>query len=508
MLQPQTPQLLLFTGMAFMALSIVFAVYKRYSLAMLFLLAGGLIARMGMAQLDPFLNLWDERYHALVAKNMMHHFLIPTLYERDLMPYDFREWTGNHIWLHKQPLALWQITLSYIIFGVNPFTTRIPTVILSSALIPVIYRMGVLTTDKKLGYIAALLFASSYYALNFCTGALAVDHVDMAFVAYVTLSFWAWMEYEASAKRNWVVFIGVFSGLALLTKWFTGLIVYAGWLMVIFLSPVKRVQWKSFIDPAISFCISLAIFIPWQLFIFSAYPDEARYEYKFNREHLFRAIEGHSGNSWFYFSHFADNYGTAAPFLFPAGLLLLIFTTRNKSIRNFLIANLVICYLFFSFVALTKMLSYCYIVLSVVFLSMASVIKRIIPDTNNTEGPLQKAFGVVVLLLSVWFSFNTGRIKQEHSMLNPAYAENMRYLAYCRQLDRMIPGNYLVFGAPAGREIETMYFTGNPCYAGYPDERRFGILKHKKYLLAAIQSKLIPSYMLKDSTVIKLPGMK
>ena len=34
------------------------------------LLVGGLGLRLLAARLDPYLNLWDEQFHALVAKNL------------------------------------------------------------------------------------------------------------------------------------------------------------------------------------------------------------------------------------------------------------------------------------------------------------------------------------------------------------------------------------------------------------------------------------------------------
>ena len=66
----------------------------------------GAIFRMYMA-MDQFLHPWDERYHALVAKHLIAHPLVPTLYDSPVLPYDYRDWMANHVWLHKPPLALW-----------------------------------------------------------------------------------------------------------------------------------------------------------------------------------------------------------------------------------------------------------------------------------------------------------------------------------------------------------------------------------------------------------------
>ena len=68
--------------------------------AILLILLCGLILRV-YTSTDLYLHDWDERYHALVAKNLIGHPLIPTLYDDPILPYDFRNWVGNHIWLHN-----------------------------------------------------------------------------------------------------------------------------------------------------------------------------------------------------------------------------------------------------------------------------------------------------------------------------------------------------------------------------------------------------------------------
>ena len=65
------------------------------------------------------LHPWDERFHVLVAKNLLDHPLTPTLYRVPALDYDARDWTANHVWLHKPPGALWLMAGSMGIFGVH-----------------------------------------------------------------------------------------------------------------------------------------------------------------------------------------------------------------------------------------------------------------------------------------------------------------------------------------------------------------------------------------------------
>ena len=91
---------LLIVGAAFMLLWSWF-VCGRYTRALCLIVILGFGLRAYSAS-DRYLHNWDERYHALVAKNMIEHPLRPTLYENPVLPFDSKDWERNHIWLHKQ----------------------------------------------------------------------------------------------------------------------------------------------------------------------------------------------------------------------------------------------------------------------------------------------------------------------------------------------------------------------------------------------------------------------
>jgi hypothetical protein len=103
--------------------------------------AAALLIR-GYASADLALHPWDERYHALVAKNLIQTPLTPRLYPTPLLPYDHRIWTSNYIWTHKPPLALWGQAASMKIFGVHEFALRLPSVLISTAAIVVTFYIG------------------------------------------------------------------------------------------------------------------------------------------------------------------------------------------------------------------------------------------------------------------------------------------------------------------------------------------------------------------------------
>src|SRR5688572_5924121 len=78
------------------------------------------------------LHVWDESFHALVAKHMIDAPLRPVLYRAPALPYEPQDWMANHVWLHKPPAALWLMAGSMRVFGTNEIALRVPSVLLSA----------------------------------------------------------------------------------------------------------------------------------------------------------------------------------------------------------------------------------------------------------------------------------------------------------------------------------------------------------------------------------------
>ncbi len=79
------------------SLAIIFFSKDHNKAGLIFLLFGALCLRLFIISLDPFLHDWDERYHALVAKNMMTDPFRPTLQITPLLAYDYKAWRGKYI---------------------------------------------------------------------------------------------------------------------------------------------------------------------------------------------------------------------------------------------------------------------------------------------------------------------------------------------------------------------------------------------------------------------------
>ena len=152
--------------------------------AVLLVVLAGFIIRCFVAS-DPYLHPWDERYDALVAKNIISEPLKPTLYEDPVLPYNYKQWHKNHIWVHKQPMPLWMMAASMNVFGVNEFAMRLPSVLLSTLGIWLIFLVGIYFYNRKVAFVSAFLFSLNGLIIELTGGRVATDHYDLYFISYL-----------------------------------------------------------------------------------------------------------------------------------------------------------------------------------------------------------------------------------------------------------------------------------------------------------------------------------
>jgi 4-amino-4-deoxy-L-arabinose transferase-like glycosyltransferase len=404
------PNNLILAAGIFMVLSIYFFRKKRkLSLCLLFL--GALSLGFFTATLDPFLNVWDEQYHALVAKSLMRNPLQPMLFPEHLMPFDSNVWTYNTIWLHKQPLFLWQIALSLKVFGLSALSVRIPSVVLFAIMPLLVYRIGKLALNERIGFIAALLMASAHFVLELIAGNYSTDHNDVAFLFYVLASFWAYWEYKSTGRLKWLLLVGVFSGGAVLVKWLLGLLIFPTWFFShIIANKEKRFYIPSYFPIAGAFGVALLVFLPWQIYIFSAYPNEAAHEMELTSRHLVEVIEGHSEERFYFFKEGLRNiYGRGAlvPYVVLAGLILLLVRLKDRFSRSFFIIPIVIVYSVYT-IAETKMPAFPVVLIWLGMLALASFIYAFygILKCWISNLPLRNSIATVSILFVLYMSID------------------------------------------------------------------------------------------------------
>jgi 4-amino-4-deoxy-L-arabinose transferase len=477
------------------------------------LFLGSFLLGLFYIDLDPFFNLWDEQFHALVAKNMATDLLTPKLYNNPSLPLNYKYWTANEVWLHKQPLFLWQMALSIKVFGTTTFAVRLPSVIMHSLLPILIYKIGEVVFNHRAGFYGALIFAVSSYPLELMIGKYATDHNDIAFLFYTTASFWAWFEYQKESKWYWLILIGIFSGCAVLVKWLMGLIVFIIWGIVKLSTEKKKLLvTKSYVPIFISFVVSCILFIPWQIYSFSQFPIEAAHEFSYNSKHLFEVIEGHGGSWSFHFTEGVKKlYGDSYIILFVVivAVILSIIKSKNKKYRVFFTSLIFIVYLFFSLVA-SKMVSYPIIVFPIICLFIGFLIYYLSSQLKNT--PLKPVASSILLFLFCYSAFDFKALHHNHIKNRKQDELNLvgefLELKMIETLDyHLHKEDYVLFNnsiTPYGH-IATMFFTLYESYSFIPSEEQIKLLKNKNIKIACLKTINLPSYVIDDKAIRLVP---
>ena len=511
MLPPVLQYLLLSSGLLFVLGSMaVFRKSERWAIGCLLL--GALLLRFYMAQLDPFLNLWDERYHALVAKNMLQAPFKPMLYLDPVLPYDFTDWQKNNVWLHKQPLFLWQIALAFKIFGVSPFVLRLPTALMTTGVVYFVFRLGKIMVNRNAGFYGAVLFSVSFFCLELCSGVMSMEHNDAAFFFYTCASIWALAEFRNTEKRYWLLLIGLFSGMAVLVKWLTGLLVFSGWGLAILFSRTERKRLSAWLELALSFLVCMVTFLPWQVYITLRFPRESAYEYAYNTRHIFEPVEGHGGSAWFHLENLANLYNPVIAFLLPLGLIFLFRQLKTNYFRIAVFTYIGVVYLFFSVIVASKLPSYVFIAAPFLFLSLGALlftIENFLESRLNSRALVRILTGVLVMMAG-YFTLNYQRIWEGHFSYNYYGIENYREARINNtEIYKNLPGRFwgephVIFNCKKKEHIEAMFFSGYTVYDCIPKPEEVQKLQRRHIKIAIFDNGKLPEYLLNSSEIIKL----
>jgi 4-amino-4-deoxy-L-arabinose transferase-like glycosyltransferase len=382
---------------------------KKYQLGVLFILGAVAVIRIYMGS-HPFFMPWDERFHALVAKNMVDDPFTPMLIKNPVLEYDYKNWTINHIWLHKPPLGMWLIAISYKIFGFNVWALRFPSLVMSIITVFLIYKISEKLFSAKVGWLSALCFSLVALPITVSVGITCTDHIDTPFMCFITAGIYAGI--VAVQKEKWWRFAvaGIFTGCAVLTKWLPGLIVIG--VVGFYLMHHRKMGWgKMILYLTILTGTGVAVFMPWQLYIFQQFPMEATHEAAYNTEHIFKAIEGHAGSPWYQVDNLNFQWTPLIYLMIPLFLFLI---WKNKlSWKGIAIAGwLLIPLIFFSFVK-TKMPAYCLFIYPAVAICFGYCIDQL----NELKGKLNflwKLPAFVFFGLVLMYSIDFMRLNAPH----------------------------------------------------------------------------------------------
>jgi 4-amino-4-deoxy-L-arabinose transferase len=440
----------------------------REGLAVLLVAAAGLALR-AFAASDAFLHPWDERYHALVAKNLLAHPAVPTLYDDPVLPYDHRDWGGNHVWVHKQPLALWLMAASMGLFGVNELAARLPSVLLSAAAVALTYLLGRHVGGPRVGVLAAALHATNGFLVDLAAGRASTDHVDALFVVLVELG----VVLALRGGRRWAataISAGAVIGLAALAKSVMGVLGLVAWAPLLWRSGARRLLASA----ALAAAAGVAVFLPWQIYIHSAFPLEAAHEARDAVAHAVRVFDGQAGGLHFHLELMLRYFGELS--IVPmAWLGWAALRGRADRLGLGLFLWWLVTYGFYSLAA-TKMPAYPMTAAPAIFVATAGFWWRV-RDALAQLGCWRKALAVLLLLLLVAlplrFLLERTRIFSDFDP-RPAWAQ-----AYRASRGALAGARKVIFNVE--RPIELMFYSGGSAYRHVPSAAEVAALKARGY---------------------------
>jgi 4-amino-4-deoxy-L-arabinose transferase len=371
------------TFLLFGFVSLIFAHYlhlkkNKYELVLLVFAAFAIAS--SFALFDPFLHMWDESFHALVAKNAADHFLVPHLLNSPNYGYQPLLWVNNYIWLHKPPLALWQMALSIDLFGQNIYAVRFPSILAFSATTFFVHGIGKYLFNRNVAFYGAVLFVLFQFTLEQVAGLHTADHIDVSFMLYITASLWAWLRFQRSKKKSDLVLIGLFAGFAVLTKWLVGLLIFGAWggYFILLLFSNRKEAWNELLFICTAMVVCLITFLPWNIYAAVNYPHEYWFEFNHARRHFSEVIEGHGGDMLFYWDNLYTLFGSGdiTSFIILLAVSVLFFMKIELKNKLFVSCFILLPYLFFTFAA-TKMPNFVNIVSPVLLVVVAAAVSSI-----------------------------------------------------------------------------------------------------------------------------------
>ncbi len=469
---------LYFLGFVLALIAILFHIKQKENWAFSFLLLSvACFSFLSISQYD-FLLPWDERFHALVAKNAMSDPFHLKLYAKPILDIDYGAWYKAHTWLHKQPLFTWQMALCMHIFGDSVLGMRMASFFMMLLLFCSVYFGSKLIQAKAAFGLAAIVgfLPVLYYLIN---GKQGMDHNDICFVAWVAFSFWGFIKMMQSKKRRagmLMLIIGV--ACAVLTKWLAGLLVFAAWgLHLLHQKNWKPKEWGYLFLALLGVAVLVA---PWQLYAFSKFPELAHYEWTYNSRHLYEVIEGHDGTWYYHLTVWTEKLLPVALMLFISTLILLIFQRKNTLLFA-LVGSAFIALLFFS-LAQTKLTAYTFLAISPALFSVAAAFSEAI----NSSKFIKSFYFLLPIIALTYFT-----ITFEPKIKNDYFDALKKEMVFYTTMKTKLPENAVIFNVPSMQHPEAMFYTDCIVYDYLPTQ---------DLLLQAIKKGYNPVFVNTDTT--------
>ncbi len=153
---------------------------------------------------------------------------------------------ANSITVDKPPASLWFMALSVRLFGLSSFSILLPQVLMGIATVGVLYA----TVKRQFGAAAGLLAGGILALTPIAVLMFRFNNPDALLVLAMALAAWATMRSIEAASPKWFALVGVFIGLAFLTKTLQAFLVVPGFALAYLMAaniPLLKRIWHTII---------------------------------------------------------------------------------------------------------------------------------------------------------------------------------------------------------------------------------------------------------------------
>lgn len=260
----------------------------------------------------------------------------------------------------KPALYYWLIAVSYKLFGISDFTSRIPSALCAVLCVLFTWYTSVVVLGKLRGFICALVLATSIEYILLGRRAATDIALCLFFSGTLYSLFLGYYCKNLKIKIFWTIISGIFAGLAILTKGPIGIILPLI-VLACFLASRKNFDLKHIkIFFIISF-LAVLISFPWYFIVHLVTNGEftKTFFFEHNLGRFTSVVGEHPGPIWFYVPVIIGGFMPWTLFLFNAFFNLskrLMKKNFNKFI-SFCFVWVVVVFFFFS-LSTTKLATY------------------------------------------------------------------------------------------------------------------------------------------------------
>ncbi|KKQ01978.1 MAG: hypothetical protein US11_C0002G0037 [Candidatus Roizmanbacteria bacterium GW2011_GWA2_36_23] len=186
---------------------------------------------------------WDEAWYGSIAREMLK--------TGDWMR---MIWNSKPYYDHP-PMGFWLIVISYKLFGISEFSTRLPSVVLSLLTIILVYKTGLELFGKKIiGFIAALVMGTSvWYLIRVRSG-----NLDAVFIFFYILTIY--LALRSSKQFAWFpLTMAAFGGL-ILSKTLVG---FSAGILIVFLNFNQFFKLRNILWFLLGVAAIVSVAFPW-----------------------------------------------------------------------------------------------------------------------------------------------------------------------------------------------------------------------------------------------------